>query len=148
MRSLPGGYCVLHNLIRGKPLTLYKESENKREWLHVNDHCRAIDMILKNGKPGETYNIGSGVEKSVEEVSDAILAFMGKGAEEKTYVPSRPMHDKRYLLDSSKIKHELGWAPETAFDKGLADTIEWYKANEAWWRPLIDRRPLDEAAWR
>jgi len=135
------------NLLRNKPLTLYRESENKREWLHVDDHCKAIGVILLNGRPGETYNIGSGVEKSVEEVSDAILTYMGRSADYKTYVPSRPVHDKRYLLDSSKIKRELGWAPVTAFEEGLADTIEWYKANAAWWRPLIDRRPLDEAAW-
>ena len=135
------------NLMEGKPLTLYKESMNKREWLHVGDHCRAVSAILDRGRIGETYNIGSGVEKSVEEISDRILSLMGKSEKEKTYVPSRPAHDRRYLLDSSKIRRELGWAPAIGFDEGIKATVEWYADNREWWEPLLDRRPLDEANW-
>jgi dTDP-glucose 4,6-dehydratase len=135
------------NLLQGKPLTLYKESMNKREWLHVDDHCRAVSAILDRGVTGETYNVGSGVEKSVEEISDCILGLLRKTENEKTYVPSRPAHDRRYLLDSSKIRRELGWEPEIEFDSGMKATVKWYEDNKAWWEPLLDRRPLDEASW-
>jgi len=135
------------NLLLGKKLTLYKESENKREWLHVDDHCRAISLILSNSKIGETYNIGSGIEKSVEEITDAILSYLEKTDDEKMYVPSRPAHDKRYLLNSDKIKIELGWVPVIDFEQGLKDTIDWYKDNSEWWKLLLDRSPLNESAW-
>lgn len=137
----------ISKLVNDKPLTLYKESENKREWLHVIDHCRAIDMILKNGRLGETYNIGSGIEKSVEEISDVILKVMDKSSEYKTYIPSRPSHDKRYLLDSSKLRNELGWKPVHSFDDGIKETIEWYVNNRQWWEPLMGRVPFSEGSW-
>jgi dTDP-glucose 4,6-dehydratase len=136
------------NLILGKPLTLYKESQNRREWLHVKDHCRAIDDILHKGELGRTYNIGSGCEKSIEDIAGHILAYFNKGDADKVYIPDRPSHDKRYLLDSSRIRKELGWKPEVNFEDGLNETIEWYLKNEKWWRPLLERRVVDETKWK
>ncbi len=124
------------NAISDKSLPLYRSSQNRREWLHVSDHCRAIDLIIQEGKVGETYNIGSGVEKSVEEITDIILDTLDKPATLKTYVPDRPGHDRRYLLDSSKIRKELGWEPEIDFESGLKDTICWYVKNRTWWEEM------------
>ncbi len=135
------------NLIDGKRVPLYKSSKNKREWLHVSDHCRAIELIIKRGKIGETYNIGSGVEKSVEDITDIILRELDKPKSMKEYVEDRPSHDRRYLLDSKKIRSELGWAPETDFEEGLIETIRWYKDNVSWWRPLLTKIPFSESNW-
>ncbi|MEO8065746.1 MAG: dTDP-glucose 4,6-dehydratase [Candidatus Doudnabacteria bacterium] len=125
------------NALQNKSLPLFKTSQNKREWLHVQDHCAAIDLILQKGKVGESYNIGSGVEKSVEEIADKILDILGEDKNLKTYVPDRLQHDKRYLLDCSKIKKDLGWKPEIDFEKGIKDTIDWYQKNESWWKKLL-----------
>jgi len=127
---------------------VYKTSQNRREWLHVLDHCRAIDLILKKGKIGETYNVGSGVEKSVEEITDFILNELNKPSSMKKYVQDRPGHDRRYLLDSAKIKRELGWQPKINFEQGLRQTIEWYKNNRAWWEPLKKKAKLSEINWQ
>ncbi len=128
-------------------LPLYASTQNKREWLHVLDHCRAIELVLERGEPGETYNVGSGVERSVEEVADVVLELTGKDASLKTIVPDRPGHDRRYLLDSSKLR-ALGWSEEIGWDEGIAQTVRWYADNRDWWEPLRDRAPVDEAAWR
>ena len=134
--------------LQGEKMTLYKTSQNKREWLHVDDHCRAIDLILKEGKVGEIYNIGSGLEVDVEGIADGILDVLGLDQSYKTYVPDRPSHDRRYLLDSSKIRNELGWAPEVDYDEGFRMTVNWYKENEGWWRPLLARAAeVDEGKW-
>ncbi|TML54861.1 MAG: dTDP-glucose 4,6-dehydratase [Actinobacteria bacterium] len=130
-----------------QPLPLYASTQNRREWLHVLDHCRAIELVLEQGEPGETYNVGSGVERSIEEVADAVLEQTGKDASLKTIVPDRPGHDRRYLLDSSKIR-ALGWSEEIGWDEGIAETVRWYADNRDWWEPLRDRAPVDEAAWR
>lgn len=135
------------NAIDDRPLPLYRSSQNRREWLYVTDHCQAIDLILKKGRIGELYNIGSGVEKSVEEITDYVLRLLGKPESLKTYVEDRPGHDRRYLLNSSKIRRELGWEPEVGFDEGMRRTIEWYRANESWWRPLQQRLAIQEGAW-
>jgi len=135
------------NALDDQPLTLYRSSQNRREWLHVLDHCRALDRILAAGKIGETYNIGSGVEKSVEEVTEAVLRLTGKPESLKTYVPDRPSHDRRYLLDSGRIRRELGWAPTVDFDAGMEQTVAWYGEHEAWWRPLKARLAVQESAW-
>ena len=129
------------------PLPMYASTKNRREWLHVTDHCRAIEAVLERGRVGETYNVGSGVERSIEEIADGVLDALGKPADLKTIVPDRPGHDRRYLLDSSKIRRELGWEPQVLFDEGLADTVRWYAANRAWWEPLRDRAPVVETAW-
>jgi dTDP-glucose 4,6-dehydratase len=137
------------NALDDKPLPLYESTANKREWLHVQDHCRAIELVLERGRVGETYNVGSGVEKSIAEIADAVLAALDKPASLKEIVPDRPGHDRRYLLDSSKLRNELGWRDEIGFDEGLAETVKWYADNRAWWEPLKDRAPVAESsAWR
>jgi dTDP-glucose 4,6-dehydratase len=130
------------------PLPLYASMQNRREWLHVVDHCRAIELVLESGREGETYNVGSGLEVSVEELADRILELTGKGSELKTTVPDRPGHDRRYLLDSTKLRRELGWEPNWDFEAGLADTVRWYAAHREWWEPLRQRAPVEETAWR
>jgi dTDP-glucose 4,6-dehydratase len=135
------------NAIDDLPLPLYRSSANRREWLHVIDHCRAIDLILRRGRIGELYNIGSGVEQSVEEITDGILTLLDKPVTLKRYVPDRPGHDRRYLLNSAKIRRELGWAPTVEFAAGLARTVAWYRENESWWRPLKQRQGVQEGAW-
>jgi dTDP-glucose 4,6-dehydratase len=129
------------------PLPLYASTQNRREWLHVQDHCRAIDAVLGRGRVGETYHVGSGVEASIEQIADAVLARLGKPASLKEIVPDRPGHDRRYLLDTTKIRIELGWRPLVAFDEGVAETVDWYAANRAWWEPLRGRAPVVETAW-
>jgi len=137
------------NALDDRELPLYASTRNRREWLHVDDHCRAIELVLLHGRVGETYNVGSGVERSVEEIADLVLGLTGKPATLKTIVPDRPGHDRRYLLDSSKLRHELGWEPEIGFEDGLRATVEWYAANRAWWEPLRERAPVREtSAWR
>jgi dTDP-glucose 4,6-dehydratase len=136
------------NALDDRPLPLYASTANTREWLHVLDHCRAIELVLDHGRPGETYNVGSGVEKSIEDIADAVLEHTGKPTSLKTIVPDRPGHDRRYLLDSTKIRKELGWREEIAWDDGIAQTVAWYADNREWWEPLRDRAPVDEAAWR
>jgi dTDP-glucose 4,6-dehydratase len=136
------------NALDDKPLPLYASTVNRREWLHVFDHCRAIELVLERGRPGETYNVGSGVEKSIEDIADAVLEHTGKPESLKTIVPDRPGHDRRYLLDSTKIREELGWREEIAWDEGIAQTVAWYAESREWWEPLRDRAPVDEAAWR
>jgi dTDP-glucose 4,6-dehydratase len=136
------------NALDDKPLPLYASTQNRREWLHVIDHCRAVAMVLEGGRIGETYNVGSGVERDIEQIADGVLEAAGKPASLKTIVPDRPGHDRRYLLDSSKIRDELGWAPEIGFEQGLADTVAWYADHRSWWEPLRDRAPVvEETAW-
>jgi dTDP-glucose 4,6-dehydratase len=136
------------NALDDIPLPLYQSSQNKREWLHVVDHCRAIDLVLTKGEVGGTYNVGSGVEQTVEQLADQILAALGKPATLKSIVPDRPAHDRRYLLDSSKLRRELGWAPTVEFDAGLAETVQWYADHRDWWTLLKGRAPVAEAtAW-
>ena len=137
------------NALDDKPLPLYASTQNKREWLHVLDHCRAIELVLQDGRVGETYNVGSGVEKTIEEIADAVLAALGKPDSLKEIVEDRPGHDRRYLLDSTKLRDELGWRDEISFDRGLEETVRWYTDNRRWWEPLKDRAPVDESrAWR
>jgi dTDP-glucose 4,6-dehydratase len=134
------------NALDDKELPLYASTQNKREWLHVVDHCRAIELVLERGHEGETYNVGSGVEKSIEEIADAVLELTGKPATLKTIVPDRPGHDRRYLLDSGKLREQLGWRDEIPFERGLAETVRWYDANRAWWEPLKERAPVAETS--
>lgn len=136
------------NLLEDKEIPLYKSSQNKREWLYVDDHCRAIELILKNGKIGETYNIGSYIEKSVEEITDIILNQLKKSDNLKKYVDDRPSHDRRYLLNSEKIREELNWKPQIDFNDGMKFTINWYKENISWWKPLIERLKIKEDSWK
>ena len=131
-----------------RPLPLYASVHHRREWIHAVDHCRAIDLVLTRGEVGETYHVGTGVEKSIEQIADLVLSALGKPPTLKTVVPDRPGHDRRYLLDSSKIRRELGWEPTISFEDGMAATVEWYAANREWWEPLRERAPVvEEIAW-
>jgi dTDP-glucose 4,6-dehydratase len=136
------------NALDDRPLPMYASTQNRREWLHVRDHCRAIELALSDGELGDTYNVGSGVEASIEEIADRVLELTEKPDSLKTIVPDRPGHDRRYLLDSSKIRRELGWEPEIDFEEGLGETVAWYASNRAWWEPLRERLQVEETAWR
>ncbi|MHB8328919.1 MAG: dTDP-glucose 4,6-dehydratase [Acidimicrobiales bacterium] len=136
------------NALDDRPLPLYASTANRREWLHVIDHCRAIDVVLERGRIGETYHVGSGVEASIAEIADAVLKTLGKPESLKMIVPDRPGHDRRYLLDCSKIRKELGWEPTIGFEEGLADTVGWYAEHRSWWEPLRHRAPVVETSWR
>jgi dTDP-glucose 4,6-dehydratase len=130
-----------------KPLTMYASTDHRREWLHVADHCRAVEAIVLHGQNGGTYNVGSGREATITEIADLVLDTLGKPHSLKSIVPDRPGHDRRYLLDATKLRDELGWAPQVEFDDGMRATIQWYAANRAWWTPLLDRAPVVETAW-
>lgn len=136
------------NLLDHQQVSVYKTSQNKREWIHVLDHCRAVDVVIKRGKIGEVYNVGTGVEKSIEEISDIIFSYLHKSKTLKRYVADRPGHDRRYLLDSSKIKRELDWQSKIDFDTGIKETIEWYVQNRYWWEPLKKRLKVEEKQWK
>ena len=133
--------------LEGQPLPLYEHSQNKREWVHVLDHCRAIELMINQGKAGEVYNVGTGTEKTVEEIADSVLASLNLSQDMKTYVPDRPSHDRRYLLDSSKIRSELGWKPLVDFADGLPETVRWYVENKEWWLALKERAGVQEGNW-
>ncbi|MEV5706123.1 dTDP-glucose 4,6-dehydratase [Actinoallomurus sp. NPDC052274] len=126
------------NLLDGRRVPLYGDGRNVREWLHVADHCRGIQLVLQKGSPGETYNIGGGVELTNADLARRLLAAHGAGWEMVEYVPDRPGHDLRYSVDTTKIRG-LGYRPEVDFDEGLAEVVRWYAENEAWWRPLTSR---------
>jgi dTDP-glucose 4,6-dehydratase len=132
--------------LEDRPLPLYRSTGNKREWLHVDDHCAAIDLVLERGRLGETYHVGSGEEATIDQIADAVLLTLDKPQSLKSIVEDRPGHDRRYLLDSSKLRNELGWAPKVDFAPGLARTVEWYAAHRQWWEPLLDRAPVVEGA--
>jgi dTDP-glucose 4,6-dehydratase len=136
------------NALDDRELPMYASTQNKREWLHVRDHCRAIELVLESDRIGETYNVGSGLEASIEDIADLVVRLTGKSESLKTIVPDRPGHDRRYLLDSSKLRQELGWEPEISWEEGLRETVEWYAANREWWEPLKERAPVEETAWR
>lgn len=133
--------------LRGQPLPLYSSIRHRREWLYVEDHCRAVDLVLRDGRVGETYHVGSGVEADIDTVADVILGEFGLDDSLKMIVPDRPGHDRRYLLDATKLRTELGWAPAVGFDAGIRATIDWYREHESWWAPLLDRVPVTETGW-
>ena len=125
------------NLIDGKQVPLYGNGLNIRDWLHVDDHCKGIHLALMNGKSGEVYNIGGGTELTNIEMTKNILGAFGANWEESVInVDDRQGHDLRYSVDCSKARIDLGYEPEIPFNQGLNDTIEWYRSNESWWRPL------------
>jgi dTDP-glucose 4,6-dehydratase len=123
------------NLIDGKPVPLYGDGRNERDWLYVEDHCSAIHLLVDHGTPGEIYNIGANAQLPNIELTRHILDVMGKDDSFIERVPDRPGHDLRYAVDSSKIRG-LGWAPAHPFEERLADTVGWYRSREDWWRPL------------
>jgi dTDP-glucose 4,6-dehydratase len=127
------------NLIEGKKVPVYGTGENVRDWLHVDDHCRGILSVLMNGRSGEVYNIGGGRELTNNEITSLILEAMGADESSIEYVEDRKGHDLRYSVDWTKINRELGYEPQVKFEDGLRETIQWYRDNEAWWKPLKNR---------
>ncbi len=127
------------NLIEGKKVPVYGTGENIRDWLHVDDHCRGIFSVLMNGRSGEVYNVGGGREITNNEITSLILEAMGADESSIEYVEDRKGHDLRYSVDWTKINRELGYEPQVKFEDGLKETIQWYRDNEAWWKPLKNR---------
>ncbi|MFA6715991.1 MAG: dTDP-glucose 4,6-dehydratase [Victivallales bacterium] len=139
---------VILNAIDGKELPIYGKGDNVRDWLYVDDHAKALALVLEKGVPGETYNVGGSNERTNLEVVEGICAVLddlrpkGSGSyhDQITFVKDRPGHDKRYAIDAAKIKRELGWEPEESFDTGIRRTVRWYLDNEWWWRPIREEK--------
>jgi len=127
------------NLIEGKKVPVYGTGKNVRDWLHVDDHCRGIFSVLMSGRSGEAYNIGGGRELTNNEITSQILEAMGADESAIEYVEDRKGHDLRYSVDWTKINRELGYEPQVKFEDGLRETIQWYRDNETWWKPLKNR---------
>jgi dTDP-glucose 4,6-dehydratase len=121
--------------MEGLKVSMYGDGSNVREWIYVDDYCRALDTILNKGVIGDVYNIGSGWERSNKDVTHALLNIFEEKEDMIEYVKDRPGHDWRYAVDSSKLR-DLGWKPSGTFEDRLRETVEWYKTNEAWWKPL------------
>ena len=132
------------NLIDGADVPLYGEGTNVRDWLHVDDHCRGIHLVLEGGRPGEIYNIGGGTELSNKELTGLLLESTGTDWGRVKRVTDRLGHDLRYSVDITKITNELGYVPQVPFTQGLAETVEWYRSNRAWWEPLKARAALSQ----
>ncbi|MBO3743320.1 dTDP-glucose 4,6-dehydratase [Actinoplanes flavus] len=130
------------NLLDGEPVPLYGDGGNIRDWLHVADHCRGIQLVLEKGRSGEVYHIGGGTELSNRELTERLLEACGAGWDMVRPVADRKGHDRRYSLDISKISNELGYTPRITLDAGLAATVAWYRDNRAWWEPLKARAGL------
>lgn len=129
---------MIINALSNKPLPVYGKGENVRDWLYVEDHCRAIDLIIYKGREGEVYNVGGHNEMRNIDIVKLILKELGKDESLITFVADRKGHDLRYAIDPTKIHNELGWLPVTKFDDGLKKTIKWYLDNESWWKPIIN----------
>lgn len=141
---------MILNALEDKPLPVYGDGKNVRDWLYVEDHCRAIELILENGRVGEVYNVGGHHEKQNIEVVKTILHALGKSEELIAFVKDRPGHDRRYAIDPSKIHRELGWLPQTSFEDGIQTTVEWYLQNRSWWEHIRSgdyRRYYRAAVW-
>jgi dTDP-glucose 4,6-dehydratase len=128
---------IISNVLNNKKIPVYGKGENVRDWLYVEDHCSAIDLIIRKGSVGEIYNIGGHNEKTNLEVVKTVLDKLGKSEELITYVTDRPGHDRRYAIDPTKIHGELGWLPETTFEVGIQKTVDWYLENRTWWENII-----------
>jgi dTDP-glucose 4,6-dehydratase len=128
------------NLIDNIPVPLYGDGLQVRDWLHVLDHCRAVDFLIEGGQNGEVYNVGGGNDVRNVDLTKRILELTGKGESLIRHVPDRQGHDRRYSLDTSKLR-QLGWAPQEPFESGLAATVDWYRQNDWWWRPIKDGDP-------
>lgn len=135
---------MISNALDGKSLPIYGDGENVRDWLHVYDHCQAIDLVLHKGRKGEVYNVGGHNERTNNQIVDIIIEKLKASPELKIYVDDRLGHDKRYAIDPTKLENELGWTPKYTFETGIIDTIDWYLTNEAWWRPLQEKAKLSQ----
>jgi dTDP-glucose 4,6-dehydratase len=124
------------NLLDGLTVPLYGEGANVRDWLHVDDHCRGIHLVVGGGRPGEVYNIGGGTELTNRQLTGLLLDALGAGWDRVRQVPDRLGHDLRYSVDCTKIRDELGYEPRVEFTAGLADVVRWYRENRGWWEPL------------
>lgn len=127
---------MITNALEDKPLPVYGDGENVRDWIHVEDHCRAIDLVIQGGQAGEVYNIGARCEMKNLDVVRAVLGVLGKPESLITFVPDRPGHDRRYAIDATKISRELGWKPRYRLLDVLPELVRWYQDNEAWWRRI------------
>lgn len=128
---------MIANALNNKKLPVYGKGENVRDWLYVEDHCSAIDLIIRKGKIGEVYNIGGHNERTNLEVVKTIIKELGKSEDLIEFVTDRPGHDRRYAIDPTKIHNELGWLPATKFDDGIKKTIDWYLTHKSWWEKII-----------
>lgn len=128
---------MIHNCMQGKPLPVYGDGMQVRDWLHVSDHCSAIYAVLSRGEAGEVYNIGGNNERANLEIVRQIIHTLGASESLITYVKDRPGHDRRYAIDNTKITTRLGWAPEYTFERGIAETIEWYRSNTGWMERVL-----------
>jgi dTDP-glucose 4,6-dehydratase len=135
------------NALDNIPVPLYGAGLNIRDWMHVSDHCRGIDTVIEHGRPGDTYNIGGGNEVRNLDLTYALLHLVDRSDSLIKNVPDRPGHDMRYSLDTAKLQ-KLGWAPQMAFDEGLKDTVDWYRKNEWWWRPIKENDPAFRAYYQ
>ncbi|MFH8534268.1 dTDP-glucose 4,6-dehydratase [Streptomyces tendae] len=135
-------------LLDGGKVPLYGDGRHVREWLHVDDHCRAIHLVLESGRAGRTYNVGGGTELTNRELTARVLAELGMDWDRVEHVRDRPGHDRRYSLNTSRISEELGFEPRISFAHGLADTVRWYRENRAWWEPLARRAATFETPVR
>lgn len=134
---------IAHGL-DGKKLPIYGDGKNIRDWLHVYDHCQAIDLVLHKGRKGEIYNVGGHNERTNNEIVQLIVEKLQLSEDVIEYVPDRLGHDRRYAIDPKKLETELGWKPKYTFDTGIIETIDWYLENEDWWRPLQERAKLNK----
>ncbi|ARJ20942.1 dTDP-glucose 4,6-dehydratase [Bacillus mycoides] len=130
---------MVTNALEGKKLPLYGDGLNVRDWLHVTDHCSAIDTVLHKGCVGEVYNIGGNNEKTNVDVVEQIIKLLGKTKKDIEFVTDRLGHDRRYAIDAQKMKNEFEWEPKYTFEQGLKETVEWYKNNVDWWKPLKEK---------
>ena len=128
---------MIANALNDKPLPVYGEGINVRDWLYVEDHCAAIDLIIRNGKEGEVYNVGGHNEMRNIDIVKLIVKHLGKSEDLITFVTDRAGHDMRYAIDPTKIHHDLGWLPQTKFEDGIQKTIDWYLNNRSWWENII-----------
>ena len=132
----------------GLKVPVYGDGLNSRDWIHVEDHCEALELVMRRGKPGSVYNIAGGNEMVNLELVKMILKAMKKPESLIEFVEDRPGHDKRYSLNDEKIRNELGWKPKHKFESGLEETIQWYLKNEEWWRPIANEKTLSAAPWK
>ena len=128
---------MITNAMEDKPLPVYGDGLNVRDWIHVEDHCAAIEAVLVDGRPGEVYNVGANCEIANIDIVKGVLKVLGKPESLITYVADRPGHDRRYAMDSSKLARELGWAPRYRFWDALPRIVDWYASNEQWWRGIM-----------
>ena len=137
--------CIINGL-EGRPIPVYGDGRQRRGWLHVDDLCEALELIITRGQPGETYNVAGGCEQANLDTAKLILAKTGCSTELITFVADRPGHDRRYAMDDAKLQ-ALGWRPHRSFEEALAQTVAWYREHAAWWRPLVERLREDPYHW-